>query len=68
MQLDQNAVVTIIVFIAAQTGALIFYAGAVFSMMRNHDRRLDKNEDRIDKLSTSVYTLNGRAGIQNERI
>jgi hypothetical protein len=68
MRLDPSAVATLIVFIAAQTGALIFYAGVMLTMMRDHDKRLDKGEDRTDRLSAAVYTLNGRAGIQNERI
>jgi hypothetical protein len=64
MQLDSGAISTILVFAAAQTGALIFYAGVMLAMIRNHDRRLDKNEDRVDALSASVSKIAGSEGIQ----
>jgi sensor domain CHASE-containing protein len=41
---DSNVAVTIAIFLAAQTGALIFYAGVMITMLRSHEKRLDNIE------------------------
>lgn len=46
------------------SGALIFYAGVVLAMLRNHDRRIDKNEAATEKLQSDVAYLRGKEGIQ----
>jgi hypothetical protein len=44
MQFDQGAVAAICIFLAMQTGALIFYAGYVSRSLSDHDRRLNNME------------------------
>ena len=58
--LDMGAVTTIAVFIAAQTGALIYYAGSMREGFRQHEKRIDKNEDRIEAVSRDMAELKGR--------
>jgi hypothetical protein len=45
MQIDSAGTVALVIFFATNTGALVFYCGVVASILRNHDRRLDKLED-----------------------
>jgi len=42
--MDWDAVITLGVFLAAQTGAFLFYAGMVWRAMKNHDQRLEQLE------------------------
>lgn len=35
---------TIAVFLATNTGALVFFAGVVVTMLKNHEKRLDNIE------------------------
>jgi hypothetical protein len=64
MHLDSGSVTTIAVFLAAQTGALIFYAGKLASTVGNHDRRLDKLESTQEKQTPVVAQLAMKEGIQ----
>jgi hypothetical protein len=41
MQLDSTALATIGIFLAAQTGALIFFAGVVAAALKSYDHRLN---------------------------
>jgi uncharacterized membrane protein len=64
MQLDSNIIATLLVFLAGQTIALIFYAGVVCAMLRNHDKRLDKNEAALEHISLIAAQLAAKGGIQ----
>jgi hypothetical protein len=64
MQLSSDAGATLAVFMAANTGALIFYAGAVWTMLKNHDKRLDKVESAQEKQTPVVAQLAMKEGIQ----
>jgi hypothetical protein len=50
VNIDQGAVAAIAIFLAAQTGALIFYSGFVSRTLSDHERRLNNIEttDRAD--------------------
>jgi len=64
MQIDQNAFVTLLVFVATQTGALIFFAGVVTVTLRGHGERLDKNDEWRDRTERTVIQLATREGIE----
>jgi uncharacterized membrane protein len=64
MQLDSNIISTLLVFLAGQTIALIFYAGVVCAMLRNHDKRLDKTEATLTKFAVIAAQLAAKQGIQ----
>lgn len=51
--------VTIAVFLTAQTGALIYYAGVLSSTVRAHESRIDKVESKQEKLIETVGELTG---------
>ncbi len=57
MQLDPDAITTIVIFIAAQTGALIFYAGVMLFTVRNHEKLLTDVEAKQEKTHTTVVKL-----------
>jgi hypothetical protein len=64
LQLSPDAIATIVVFIAAQTGALIFFAGVVAFTLKNHDRRLTTNETDCKECRRTVIQLATKEGIE----
>jgi len=63
MQIDQNAVATVVIFIAAQTGALVFFAGMVTVTLRNYGERITKTEERSERTELTLTKLASREGI-----
>jgi hypothetical protein len=61
---NQEALVMLIIFVATQTGALIYFAGVIAATMRDHEARLTKNEATDEKLLLLVAQLATREGIQ----
>jgi hypothetical protein len=59
MQFDPGATAIILTFVAAQTGALIFFAGVVSRVIKDHDRRHDETEARVETLADNVSLLQG---------
>jgi hypothetical protein len=49
MGLDPNVVAGLWLLGISQTGALVFFAGSVNRALGDHDRRLDKVEEKLDK-------------------
>ena len=61
--MDAGALTTVGVFIAAQTGSLIFFGGIVAATLRQHDRRLDKVENKCDGCSKVVAQIQVKEGL-----
>lgn len=57
--MDQSAIVTLGCFIAAQTGALIFFAGSVWWAIRDHARRIEKLEADVKASELVTAELKG---------
>jgi hypothetical protein len=53
----------ILLFAAAQTGALIFFAGVVAFTLKDHARRHSETETKLDKVSLTVAKLAQKEGI-----
>jgi hypothetical protein len=68
MSIDANAVVTFLIFIGLQTGALVFYSGVVAAMLRNHDKRQEKTEAIVEKHSVTIAQLVGREEAQHGKL
>lgn len=64
MQIDQGAVAIIAVFLATQTGALIYFAGAVSATLRSHEKRIDKLESGAEKRAAAVAKLAAKEGVE----
>lgn len=62
--LSPDAIAAVCIFLATQTGALIFFAGVVSWTLRNHDKRLDKNEARCEGCLRVVTQLATKEGIE----
>ena len=60
MPLDPGAIAVLLVFAAMQTGALIFFAGAVTVTLRNHSERLNENEAKCEDCSRAIVRLVAR--------
>lgn len=48
MQIDMGAVIAIILFLAVQTGTLIFFCGVITTSVKDLDRRIVRIEDKSD--------------------
>ncbi|MGA9071857.1 MAG: hypothetical protein WB424_16460 [Terracidiphilus sp.] len=59
-----DAMVTIALFIAAQTGGLIYFAGVVAATLRHHDDRLAQLETALRSNEKGVALLAGKEGVQ----
>ena len=54
---------TVLIFIATQTGALIFFAGTAV-ILKNHDERLNKVEERGERTELALVALKTREEIE----
>ncbi len=57
-----DAQVALLIFGAAQTGALIYFAGVISATVRNHDARIEKLETGHLENLKAVSQLTGREG------
>jgi len=56
---NSEAIVTVCIFLAAQTGALIFFCGGVSATLRDHNRRIKAVEEKSDSTALDVAQLQG---------
>jgi len=67
--IDGSALTTVIIAAASQTGALIYFAGAVSRTLKDHDRRHEVTEglviqlnNRVNALETKIAALEAEGG------
>jgi hypothetical protein len=61
---DASAFIELGIFMAAQTGALIYYAGKTSRTLADHDRRIDENEATSTKNAVDLAYLKGKEGLK----
>jgi hypothetical protein len=64
MTLDGSAIVALLLFSAVQTGTLIYWIGVVTTTLKDHERRLQDNEDCRKKHEKILYPIAAREGMQ----
>lgn len=60
--MDPLSLITICIFLLAQTGALVFYAGIMSRAIKDHDRRIDTLEHNERATALSAAQLKGELG------
>ena len=61
--MDMGATAIIVTFLAANTGALIYFAGQVKETLRNHEMRIENYEMRCNSCGKIVIRLAMKAGM-----
>ena len=57
--MNSEALITLCIFLAAQTGTFLIYCGVVIATLRNHDRRIGVVEKESRSTALSVAKLEG---------
>lgn len=60
--MDTLSLVTICLFLAMQTGGLIFYAGVMTRAIKDHDRRIERLEENERATALTAAQLKGELG------
>jgi hypothetical protein len=63
VEINSEMIVTICLFLAGQTGALIFFCGVVVTSLREHDRRIGYVEKKCEELGPTVIRLSAKEEI-----
>lgn len=61
--MDAGAVIAVLIFLAANTGSMIYFAGIVTATLRDHDRRIGSTEEWRESRDRVIFQLAGKEGI-----
>lgn len=64
MHLDSGMFLTVALFFASNTGALIYFVGKCTARLEDHGRRITDNETQIAEVSRLAFQLVGKEGVK----